>query len=81
MRDDTKDVIDNYVEHGLRPGGFIEACLANDLLGAFGRADEGNRTSLFEIVSYIYETVPISAMGSCEAVEAWIEKKMKERTK
>ena len=72
MRGDTKESIDLYVSQGVPPGGFLSACLENDLMGAMNRADSYNRASLFEIVSYIHNDIPSNCHGSPEHVASWI---------
>lgn len=69
----TFDTITNYITKGLKPGHFVSAVLANDLLGAFGAADMHNRRAMFYITSFIYNDVPSVAKGSREAIEQWIE--------
>ena len=44
-----KETIDRYVQERVRPGGFVQAVLENNLVEAFGRADDENRDALFEI--------------------------------
>jgi len=75
MKHSTLTSINNYVVHGIPTGGFLRAVLANDLMESMGRADIDNRRDLFEIVSYIYNSVPSDCHGSYELVDAWIERK------
>ena len=67
--------IERYIEHGIRPGSFLEAVLTNDLFSAFGRADLINRHRMFDICMWIYNEAPSQCWGSKEKVEAWIEKR------
>jgi hypothetical protein len=62
-----------YVQKGIPTGGFLEAVLSNDLFGALARADETNRTRLFEIVSFIHCFLPSRSHGSPERVSDWIK--------
>ena len=73
------DSFDRYVNHGIPCGGFLNAVLSNDLMEAFGKADEDNRLILFDICQYIFNEVPLDCYGSREKVQDWIEKKRKER--
>lgn len=66
--------INNYVQYGLAPGGFVKAVLSNDLKGAFGKADLNNRENMFEIVKYCYNEIPANCWGSNEAVQNWLNK-------
>ena len=48
----TQASITRYVEHGIKPGGFLTAVLSNDLRNATGRADEQNLAALPAIVRW-----------------------------
>ena len=72
MKQDTKDSIDRYVKDRIPGGSFINAVLANDLMGAFGRADVDNSRDMKEICSYVYNEIPLSCHGSYEIVEKWL---------
>lgn len=37
IRKDNFESLKLYVDHGIEPGGFLLAVLANDLMGAFGK--------------------------------------------
>lgn len=74
MKDDTKDTIDNYVNHGLEPGGFVRAVLENNLLLSLGKADEENRRDIWEICMYVYNDIPASCHGSPEKVDNWMKR-------
>lgn len=69
IKESTIQSINDYVVHGLEPGGFVTAVLANDLMEAVGRADMENRLTLHAICSYIYNEIGISLHGSYEAVK------------
>ncbi len=60
-----------YVEHGILPGGFLTACLENNLSEAMVRADKINRECLLDIVSFLYNEIPSPAWGSPEKVRQW----------
>ena len=60
-----------YVQTGRPTGGFLQACLENDLVGAIGRADENSYRVLGNIVSWIYNRAPGLCWGSREIVEDW----------
>lgn len=66
-----------YAKEGRPTGGFLRAVLENNLSEAFGRADEENRKCLFEIVSYVYNELPIPCWGSPEKVKAWLSNEHK----
>ena len=68
-----RDAIRRYIEHGIRPGGFLEAVLANDLIGAFSRADMVNKNHIGDFAAFIYNDIPSPAWGSYAAVARWVE--------
>jgi hypothetical protein len=72
MKPEIKESIDRYVAERVPTGGFLKAVLENDLMEAFGRADEDNRLDLFEICSYIYNNIPNICHGSPEKVKEWL---------
>ena len=70
----TMDSLKRYVEQGIPTGGFLEAVLSNDLMGAMGRADEFNRAAIFDICGYVYNEMPGNSHGSPEQVKAWLRR-------
>lgn len=60
-----------YVENGIKGGGFMNAVFANDLKGAFGRADHMNKAALEDWVVFLQWEVPATCQGSYEIVDAW----------
>lgn len=70
MRSPARD----YVERGVRPGGFLTAVLSNDLKEAFGRADHINFQFMSDWVGWLVWNCPSGAQGSPEKVAAWIER-------
>lgn len=79
IKESTIQTINDYVEHGYKPGSFVTAVLANDLKGAFGRADMENRLTLYAICSYVYNEIPSISQGSYEKVEEWLKRSRKEK--
>ena len=67
----TKESIDSFVARKLPPGGFVSAVLENNLSQAFARADLENERHMKDIVSYVYNHIPMDAWGSPEKVAAW----------
>ena len=49
----TLDAIDLWVNHKLPTGGFLEAVINNDLVGAISKADPMNLVALPLIVTHI----------------------------
>ena len=73
MKEDTKEQIDEYVRIGRPAGSFVRAVLENDLMGAFMLADDENRVDMFEIVGYLYNSIPGGCHGSREKVNSWLK--------
>ena len=73
----------DYFEHGYHPGDFLSAVLANDLVGAIGRADEKNKYRLHDYVQWLYWEAPGRPFGwgSYEAIDEWVEAARLEREK
>jgi len=69
----TKRTMDNYVNHGIPMGDFLQAVFRNDLIDAIGRADEQNMANLKLIVQYMYNQLPSDCWGSKERIKAWVE--------
>ena len=76
----TRQSILDYVNHHIPIGSFLEAVFTNDLMHAFGRADEKNRAALFEICSYIYNHTPHDCHGSHKIVNHWLKETVVEET-
>lgn len=76
--DEIRESIDRYVTHGVKPGSFVQAVLANDFVQAACMADDGNVRLLRQIAQYVYNEVPRGVWGSWDAVKAHLEKKRNE---
>jgi hypothetical protein len=68
----TLDGLKRYVEDRIPPGDFLRAVLEDKLVESFGRADEFNRSAMFDICAYIYNEIPSLCHGSPEKVEKWL---------
>lgn len=79
VREDVLATLDRYGQDGVRCGGFLTACLENDLAAAVARADCDNKHTLREIAMYIHNELPSGCHGSPGAVAAWIARKRRER--
>jgi hypothetical protein len=60
-----------YIEHGIAPGSFLSAVLANDLRGAYEKADIVNQHALFNYVKFLYSYAPAGCWGSEENFKKW----------
>ncbi len=61
-----------YVDYGCPPGSFLTAVLDNDLLRAFGAADEDTQAAMPHIVAYVYNELRGDCWGSPEKRRAWM---------
>ncbi|MEO7387408.1 MAG: hypothetical protein ABIX37_10765 [Gammaproteobacteria bacterium] len=72
ITDHMLESLDQYVEQGVPPGGFLYAVLSNDFKGAAGRADDENLANLPAYAAWLYNEAPSPCQGSKEAVEKWL---------
>ena len=71
----NRESISKYVEHGIKPGGFLQAVITNDLKAACVQADDINRDAIHAIVLFFHVWAPPGCWGSHERMVAWIEHK------
>lgn len=64
-----------YVDDRIATGGFLKACLENDLLQAACTADDECRLCLPEIMRYIANELPSACWGSRYKVKEWLRGK------
>ena len=69
-----QDSVRLYIERGQPPGDFLRAVLENNLIEAFGHADEENERCMRVWARWLYMDVPSSAWGSRKTVNTWIAK-------
>lgn len=62
-----------YFHYRVKPGVFLTAVLENDLSRAVAFADPGNVQMIPAVVHWLWNFVPMSAWGSKEKVQAWLE--------
>lgn len=74
-----KDSLDAYISTGRPTGGFLEACISNNLSLAVSRADEDCMRAIPAVVGYLYNEAPRNCWGSLEIARAWLEQKRAER--
>jgi len=71
--EDIRESLDAYVQQRRPLGGFLQAVIENDLLGAVGRADSRNVMQLQAIAAYVYNDMPSVCHGSPALYAAWLE--------
>lgn len=74
-----QESIDAYVNGGRPTGGFLRACIENNLNEAVARADADNLSIIPAIVGYLYNRCPSGSWGRSDSWGNWIEAKRKER--
>lgn len=55
-------------------GSFMRSVLTNDLMGAYGNADEENTAAMREWVRFLYNEAPSDCYGSMEKLRMWHER-------
>lgn len=69
-----------YVEHGIRPGGFLMACLSNDFVEVIRHCqDDINVRRLCDVAKFLWWELPSTLWGSRERVNQYSEDKKAER--
>lgn len=61
-----------YMFDRVRPGGFLQAVLRNDLLEAVNRMEPGSYEVLRGLTAFLYNFAPANSWGSAERVEKWL---------
>jgi len=72
IRPNIRESLDNYVNFGYHPGGFLTAVLENNLSEAIARADLQNLETLPALVSYVYNEMPRNCWGNPKFVTHWL---------
>ena len=62
-----------FADHHIAPGGFLSSVLSNNLIDAFARADDNNKSILLELITYCHWEIPSQCWGSEEKVRAWLK--------
>jgi hypothetical protein len=63
--------MERWISHGVMPGDFGTAVLENDLVKAFGYADDTNQACMKVWAQWLYNDAPAGCWGSKEKVEEW----------
>lgn len=71
---DFSDPIYNYLIHGLSPGGFFTALLANDCITALGKSHPSNTLEVLKCIGgWVANYMPAEAWGNYEKIESWLK--------
>lgn len=60
-----------WIVFGQPPGDFLDAVLSNDLMRACERADDMNRTRLFDYASFLFNYAPRGCFGGWTIKNEW----------
>ena len=66
-----QDGLTLWVEKGVMTGHFMTAVMENDLMEAYGRADEQNQWSMRNWCVFLYSYAPRGCYGSRANVAEW----------
>lgn len=69
-----RDGVENYIEHGTKPGDFLLAIFSNRFVSALKRADDINTKALDRWATFLYNDAPGDCWGSTAKVKAWIKR-------
>ena len=74
LPDHLRGGMKRYLESGILPGGFLQACLRNDLSDAVLRADDETLPHLRDVVWFLNNEVPAPAWGSQKKTDEWVKR-------
>lgn len=74
-----RDGVRRYIEDGDPIGHFLTAVFENDLVHAFGLADEVNSARMRDYAAFLYNEAPSPCWGSKAVVEVWLKKHSERR--
>jgi hypothetical protein len=63
-----------YARDKVPTGGFLQAVLCNDLMGACGKADLSNLKTLPAIAAFVYNQLPVECWGNKDKIREWLKK-------
>jgi len=69
----TFNGLERYVIKGIRPGGYLNAVICNNLFQALGQADQHNRHAIGTLATFINSKCPAACFGNPELVQDWID--------
>ena len=75
LPDNLQDGMKRYIEHGIKPGSFLTACLENDFVYAVGKASDQTWEYLYDVAMFLYNELPGRGYPDCP----WGSRKAVER--
>ena len=76
----TQKSLEDYIIHGIPPGGFLYAVLRNDFVMAASKADHVNARSLPYIARWLMNEAPSQCWGTKDNIGNWLVDKDGVRT-
>lgn len=73
VREDMREDLEAYVQHGRPLDDFLIAVVANSLVDAVARADYTNIRLLPAYASYVHNKMPGNCWGSLEIYNLWLQ--------
>ena len=67
-----RESLDAYITTGRPLGGFLAACVQNNLALAINLADEANLPLIPAIVGYLFNECPSGCWGSADKYAKWL---------
>lgn len=62
-----------YIENGTIPGDFLVAIICNNLVDAYGQADDINTERMRDYAVFLYNEAPRGSWGSVQIMKRWNE--------
>lgn len=73
IRPDIREALVAYSRDGIPLGDFLQAVVANDLVEAATRADDGNQRALVALAVFVYNELDSRCWGSRAVYRAFLE--------
>lgn len=81
VADNLRDGLELYLLRKILPGGFLIACLENNLSEAMGRASTQTWEYVHNVVMFLYNYAPSDSWGSPEKVKKFLKKEVEGESK
>lgn len=74
---DTRHLVEGYIDQGKEPGDFLEAVIANKLDDAVSHAVtlSYNLNTVAEILRWFHRYAPVQCWGSSDIYKTWVKRK------
>ncbi len=68
-----RGAMQRYMEHKIKPGGFLTALLENDLMSTLRKADDINKQRLYDYIVWLRNHAPSGSFGSNDVCRKWLD--------